>query len=88
MTYRPWPPRAAYARPGPAVQLDLLALADPPRDDRERAAYAASGCVFETDRCAAGRHIDCTGIVHVHSGDTLHGHASPLSGPCRCECHP
>ena len=86
-TYRPWPPSGAATVADPGEQLDLLALADPPRNAREREIYVASGAAFETDRCAAGRHVDCTGTVHVDSGDTLHSHVSASSGPCRCECH-
>lgn len=70
------------------TQLDLLALLDEhTADDRQRALYDASGLVFDTDRCRAGTHHACTGIVHVRSGDMLHSHVSSSSGPCRCSCH-
>lgn len=78
------------ADPSTAVpgQLDLLALlAEPLTAQPERDLYAASGLVFDTDRCRDGHHTDCTGIVHIHTGDVLHSTVSASSGPCRCTCH-
>lgn len=84
--YRRWPP--TQPSEPPAVQLDLLeAAADQAAETRLRDLYRESGAIYDTDVCHDGTHSKCTGIVHIHSGDVLHGWVSPLSGPCRCTCH-